>query len=526
MKYDVATEAALMERILTFRDLPLDFARFAYPWGEAGTPFAKWDDLFPWQAGELGALQDHCLALADVREQGLEPANETYRSATSSGRGPGKSALLAIIADWNASTHFGASTVVAANSENQLRNRVFPEFALWFGASINAHWWNIEGIRITPQAWLVETLARTPAEGGIGLDPKYWSVTGQMWSEENPSGFAGGRSSHGTAVLFDEAAGIPEGVWTVTDGFFASAMAYKIWIAMSQMRDNKGAFFDRFNHAQKKLGWRTRAMNVQGMQGVDQAWVRGMIDAYGEDSDQVRVEVMGLAPRTSEDQFIPAESVRLAMGNVLVPDLGEGLVMAVDPAPRGRTAIRFRQGRNARNCVGSDTALVLEGSDNLQIAEEVVRLDHKYRPQYVVIDFGMGTGVIDVLKRRHLNARMVEIKFGDMALDKKGEFGSRGAELWGLLRDWLPGGMIPQDDGTEKTLSGQMLNRGWKWSGREDGKKVMEDKAAMKARGVSSPDDADALALTLAVNPPRRDRTPYGGGVQIADGVGKLMGEG
>jgi len=519
LKSSITQESALIERVLTLKNSPLDFARYVYPWGEPGTPFEQWKEPRRWQIEELGRLQDHIQAVVKAREAGLVYP-ELYRAAFSSGRGPGKSALFGMIAHWHASTHFGAPTIVAANSESQLRGRTFPEFARWFGGSINAHWWLIEGLRISPLPWLAEAVSKSPQEGGLSVDSKYWYVAGQMWTEENPAAFAGVHNQHGVVVLFDEADGIPLPIWTNTEGFFTDDTPYRIWLAASQMRTNRGAFYDIFYDEKMKKGWHTRSMNVEGMEGVDQAWVAQMIDRYGIDSDQVRVEVRGLPPRTSEDQFIPADSVRLAMDNILVADYGEALVMGVDPAPRGRTAIRFRQGRNARDCVGPATALVLEGLDNFQIAEKVLELDNKYKPAHIVIDFGLGTGVIDVLKRRHLHGRVVEVKGGDMPADKKGEFGSRIAELWGKLRDWLPGAMIPRDDGTKGTLSHQMLNRGWKWSGREDGKKVMEDKETLKARGLMSPDDVDALALTLAVNPPRSDRMRGSSQVKIAEGVG------
>ena len=518
MKGTIAQESALIERILTFRDLPLDFARYVYPWGEAGTAFAGHPGPRRWQVEELGRLQDHLCDARKAAEAGLEYPI-VYKAAFSSGRGPGKSALFGIVAHWHASCHFGAPTIVAANSESQLRTRTFPEYARWFGGAINAHWWNIEGLRISPLPWIADAVARRKEEGGLGIDPKYWYVQGSMWTEENPSAFAGAHNSYGMIVQFDEADGIPLPIWVNTEGFFTDPTPYRVWMAASQMRTNKGAFYDLFYDEKMGKGWHTRQMNVEGMEGVDQAWVAQMIERYGADSDQVRVEVRGMPPRTSEDQFIPADYVRAAMDNVLVADYGEPLVAGVDPAPRGRTAIRFRQGRNARDCVGPATATVLEGYDNLQIAEKILELDHKFRPAAWCIDFGMGTGVIDVLKRRHLNGRLVEIKFGDTAIDKKGEFGSRGAELWGKLRDWLPGGMIPRDDGTKGTLSHQMLNRGWKWSGREDGKKIMEGKEDLKSRGLKSPDDVDALAATFAVNPPRSDRARTSRGPVIVDGV-------
>ena len=520
MRASPAQESQLIERILTFQDLPLDYARFIYPWGEKGTALERIKGLAPWQVEELGALQDHLCTLRRFRDDGLEPPEQVFRAAWSSGRGLYKSALLAIINQWHVSTHLGGQGIVAANSENQLRARIFPEFALWFGAALNSHWWNVEGMKITPQAWLTEPMRKLPEEGGLGLDPQFWGVYGQMWSEESPSSFAGGRSKYGTMVTFDEASGIPLPVWIVTDGFFAPAMDYKLWFVASQMRSNKGPFRDVFYDTQFGRGWHTRTMSAESM--PDQAaWAREMIERWGAESDHVRVEVRGLPPQTSEDQFVPEGNVRAARGNVLVPDYGEALIGGVDPAPRGRTAIRFRQGRNARDCAGPFTKIVLEGYDNMQIAERIIDLDHRLRPSTWCIDFGMGTGVIDILKRRRLNGRVVEVKFGDMPPKHDGaEFGSMGAYLWGKMRDWLPGGMIENDDPDDvKSLSAQLLNRGWKWSGREDGRKVLEAKMDMKARGVASPDDADALAVTFAVNPPRTDRAPRGGAARRVDGA-------
>ena len=519
MKLPIDQESALIERVLTFTDRPLDFARFMYPWGEEGTPFAAYPGPRPWQVDELGALQDHLCRCAEMRLAGLEPP-VFFPAAYSSGRGPGKSALFGMIAHWHASTHFGAPTIVAANSEAQLRSRTFPEFARWFGGSLNAHWWNIEGLSITPETWLTDGVKSTAPEGGLQIDPKYWYVKGQMWTEENPAAFAGAHNMYGMLVLFDEADGIPLPIWTNTYGFFTDPSPYRIWMAASQMRTNRGAFHDLFYDKQFGKDWRLRTMNTEGMEGVDQAQVRSMIERFGRESDQVRVEVMGLPPRTSETQFVPAENVKLAMDNKLMPDLGEPLIAGVDPAPRGRTAVRFRQGRNARDCVGPATATVLEGYDNLQIAEWILEADTKYRPEAWCIDFGMGTGVIDVLKRKGwIRSRIHEVKFGDMPPKSDKEFGSMGAYLWGKVRDWLPGGIVPRDDGSKGTLSHQLLNRGWAWSGREDNRKVMESKEDLKSRGLISPDDVDALAVTFAVNPPRTDKLPRGGMARRVEGA-------
>lgn len=518
-----AAEAQLMTDLLALRDDPVGFVAYAYPWGQPGTPFEKFSGPRPWQLEELSLIGEH------VRRQTFAEENElplqVWRAAYSSGRGPGKSALFGMLAHWHMSTRIGAPTIVAANTETQMRTKTFPEFAVWFGAAVNAHWFTIETLRITPAAWLLDLARRRPEQGGLGIDPKYWYVAAQNWNADQPDAFAGAHNPYGMMVLFDEASGIPAPVWDVTRGFFTEVNAYRFHFAASQMRSRKGRFFEIFNDPKIGAEWRARTISTRNMPGIDQSEIRASIETYGEDSDYVRVEIDGLPPQTADDQFISADAVRAAKQNAFPPDYGEPLILGVDPAPRGRTAWYFRQGRNARDACGPATRGAWLGYDNVQIAAEVEALDRKYQPDAICIDFGMGTGVIDILKRKPwIRRKLHEVKFGEAPHDKKGEFGSHAGELWGRVRDWLPGGMLPHDDGSRGTLSDQLLNRGWKWSGREEGRKVLEAKEDLRARGVASPDDADALACTFEVNPPRTDRQPRGAArTQVADGVSRSM---
>jgi hypothetical protein len=512
-----AHESEIFTQILALKDDPVGFAHYAYPWGRKGTPFEA--GLRRWQLEEIKALGDHTL------EQSFRAANDlplkVFKSAWSSGRGPGKSAALGITADWHMSAHIGSTTIVAANTETQLKSKTFSEYAVWFGAAINAHWFSIENMKIVPAPWLLELVKKLPEQGGLGIDPRYWYVAGQTWSEDNPNAFAGAHNPYGLLLQFDEAAGIHWKVHEVAEGFFTEQNPYRFWQMASQMRNRSGRFFEIFNDPQMGTGWRTRTLSTRGMENVDQVVVEDQIKRYGIDSDFVRVEIMGLPPRTSEDQFIPWDAVRAGQQNALAVDYGEPLILGVDPAPRGKTSWRFRQGRNARDACGPATHGSWYGKDNVQIAEAVLSLDQKFKPDAICVDFGMGTGVIDILKRKRTNGRLHEVKFGDGAhAGKDSEYATHAIELWAKVRDWLPGGMIEKDSGEKGSLSHQLTDRGWRWSLREEAKKILETKDDMQRRGVASPDDADALACTFEVNPPRNDQRKAGR-VYIADGVEK-----
>lgn len=519
MRGSLSHETEILTQCLSLAQDPVGFAFYAYPWNQPNTPFAGISGPRDWQLKELDEIGRHVRAQVDA--QSLDLPLELWRSAYASGRGPGKSALFGILAHWQASTHLGSTTIVTANTEAQLRSKTFPEFAKWFGSSINAHWWSIETMRIVPAGWLLDLVRKLPEEGGLGIEPKYWYVQGQTWSEENPHAFAGTHNPYGLALLFDEASGIHSSVWEVSEGFFTETNPWRFWLAASQLRVRSGRMFEIFDDPKIGKGWRTITLSTRSMDGIDQALIQSQIERYGADSDFVRVEIDGLPPRTSEDQFVPWDAVRAAQQNDLFRDDGEPLILGVDPAPRGKTAWRFRAGRNARDVCGPATFGHWLGRDNVQIADGILDLDAKYRPDAICIDFGMGTGVIDILKRKpHIRPKLHEVKFGDAAHNRDSEYATRAIELWGKVRDWLPGAMIEKDSGEKGTLSQQLTDRGWRWSGREDNKKILETKDDMQRRGVKSPDDADALACTFAVDLPRRANGGSYQQVRVAEGVG------
>ena len=65
--------------------------------------------------------------------------------------------------------------------------------------------------------------------------------------------------------------------------------------------------------------------------------------------------------------------------------------------------------------------------------------------------------------------------------------------MWGACKEWLPHGAIPADD---EKLALDLGSPGAHI--RPNSKLVIESKDAMQKRGLASPDDGDALALTFA----------------------------
>jgi hypothetical protein len=169
---------------------------------------------------------------------------------------------------------------------------------------------------------------------------------------------------------------------------------------------------------------------------------------------------------------------------------GNKLIIGVDVAisDRDRTAIIRRKGRCAYNLER------LSHLNTMEIAGRIKRIITEEKPEKVYIDcIGIGAGVVDRLNE--MGYDMVEgINVARSANDKE-RFKNLRAELWADMRDWLYQDMpvqIPDED----ELHGELCSLGFKEN--SSGQIQIESKDDLRARGLPSPDGADALCLTFA----------------------------
>ena len=112
---------------------------------------------------------------------------------------------------------------------------------------------------------------------------------------------------------------------------------------------------------------------------------------------------------------------------------------------------------------------------------------------------------------RYLQQPVTEVNFGGkadrltVAQEGKVVYFNKRAEMWGLMRDWLPGAVIDNDPELIADLTGVQYGFAMK-----DGRDAiqLERKEDMKKRGLASPDNGDALALTFAYPVAPSDHTP------------------
>ncbi len=188
-------------------------------------------------------------------------------------------------------------------------------------------------------------------------------------------------------------------------------------------------------------------------------------------------------------------------------------ILGVDVARQGddKSVIFRRQGLATWNPIS------MKGADSMIVAGRVAKEIDEWKPDAVFIDGsgGYGAGVIDRL--RQLGHRCTEVQFGGRALDDR--FSNKRSEIWWLMAEWLKcSGTIPNIPSLKLDLCAPTYTHA-----NAAGKMALEAKDHIKGRGLPSPDEGDALALTFSF-PVSPMAAQYVGtnGRKYGNGVGRL----
>lgn len=455
-------EDALIEDVAGFTQDPLGYVRYAFDWGHGD--LKSHAGPRKWQAEKLQQIGEH------LRSGSKEP----LQIAVASGHGIGKSALIAMIANWGLSTFEDCRIVVTANTENQLRTKTWPEISKWARLAINSHWWNITATSITAKDRSHE---------------RSWRADAHPWSEHNTEAFAGlHNQGKRIIVIYDEASAIADKIWEVTEGALTDEDTEILWIAFGNPTKNTGRFrecFGKFKHR-----WKTAQIDSRTVEGTNKAQLQKWEEDWGEDSDFFRVRARGEFPNAASGQFIPSDVVAIcrkykAEGYQTLPK-----ILSVDVARFGddQTVIGLRQGRRY-TILNTYRGLPVD-----QVAGRVSEYIDSERPAMTVVDGGgIGGGVIDVLRSRGYGRKLHEYNSGHKP-DDTAKYLNKRAECWGEMRAWLTASAEIPDD---PELGDDLTNPEYFFTAKNQIQ--LESKDDMKSRGLSSPDKGDNLAMTFAV---------------------------
>jgi hypothetical protein len=452
---------------------PYAFVMGAFPWGEEDTRLSGFPNgPEPWQKEILQMIKS-----------GLVNINQAIQLAVASGHGIGKTALVSWIILWAISTKPDSRGVVTANTETQLKTKTWAELGKWYHMFLAK-----EFFQLTATALFAKDTAHE----------RTWRIDMVPWSERNTEAFAGlHNKERRILVVFDEASAIPDIIWETTEGALTDANTEIIWCVFGNPTRNTGRFRECFPGQRHARAWKTKQVDSREVSLTNKAQIEAWINAYGEDSDFVRIRVRGVFPRTGEMEFISAEEVDGSAAREADSHPNDALVIGVDVARYGsaESVIWFRKGRDAR----SIPPIRLRGASTVELAGKVSECFHRYRIDGIFVDGGgVGGGVVDQLRALHIH--VFDINFGSKAESVGWAWGNEGeryankrAEMWGAMRQWLKSGAILANADLKAQLVGPTYTYNLK------NEILLEKKEDMMKRGLDSPDLADALALTFAM---------------------------
>jgi len=460
-------EIALIEDIASYEKDPYGWVLYAFKWGKEELEGYKGPDR--WQTEVLQYIRDQ-LQVGKLNAQGA--VNYVIQIAVASGNGPGKSALVAWIILWGLSTFEDTRGTVTANTETQLKTKTWAELSKWYRLCIIKHWFELTATAI------------------YAKDPEHertWRIDQVPWSEHKTEAFAGlHNKGKRILVIFDEASAIPDTIWEVTEGALTDTGTQILWLVFGNPTRNTGRFKECF--AKLRHRWKQWQLDIRKSILVNQQKVKEWIEDLGIDSDWVRVHVLGLFPKAGDLQFIPTDLAESARGKqieahkyVFAPK-----IIGVDMAWTGgdEVVIGIRQGLVYRKL-----QKFAKNDDDTVIAAAVAKWEDQEKADGVIIDLGYGTGVYSIGKS--MNRQWLLCSFGSKSSTPG--FANKRAEIWSKTKKWLEeGGCIPDEQQMVDDLTGPEAYPNLK------GEIVLESKKQMKDRGLASPSNADALALTFA----------------------------
>ena len=370
------------------------------------------------------------------QERALEAVGKHDRVSIRSGHGVGKTTLEAWLILWFLLTRKNCKVPVAANSQDQLRDTIWPEIAKWH--------------RQLPEP--LKANVDVQAERIVVVqDPEGAFAVRRTASKDNPEALQGFHAEH-LLFLIDEASGIPDIVFEVGMGALSTPGA-KVVMAGNPTRSS-GFFFD--THHSLRNRWHTMHVSCLDVPRA-QGHIEDVRAKYGEGSNAWRVRVLGEFPTADDETVIPLELVTSAVRRD-VSTLEYEPVWGIDVARFGddRTALAKRQANKLLEPIKHWTSTDLMATAG-KIKAEYDQTPYDMRPSDILIDvIGLGAGVYDRCRELGLPVRGINV--GEAASSRDNCMRLRD-ELWFKGREWFQDKScsMPQDDALIAELTGTHL---------------------------------------------------------------------
>ena len=415
------------------------------------------------------------------------------RVSIRSGHGTGKSTFMAWCVLWFLACYFPAKVPATAPTSHQLEDVLWSEIAKW-------HRVLKERVPV-----LGEQFEWSSGAFRMKTAPNESFSVARTSRPERPEALQGFHAEH-ILFLIDEASGVADNVFEVAEGALSTDGAFVV-MAANPTRQS-GYFFD--SHHKMRGAWAALHWNGEDSPRVSREYIANMKKKYGERSPVYKVRVLGEFVGAS-DGVISLELCESARIREVEAIHSARTIWGVDVARFGddSSALAKRKGN-----VQLEPVKEWWGKDTMQLAglikAEWDGTPEKQRPASINVDvIGIGAGVVDRLKEQGLpvvgvNVAEAEAVNADSPRNTKGEpvrqFNRLRDELWWKSREWLEAKDCKLCDDDE--LIAELTTP--TYTILSNGLIKVEGKPEMKARGVKSPNRADAWNNTFADLPAPR----------------------
>ena len=425
----------------------------------------------------------------DWQKAALTDLAENPKVAIKSGQGVGKTGLEAVALLWFLCCFPYPRVVATAPTKQQLYDVLWSEASKWMSRS--------------PLLSAVLKWTKTYIYM-IGNEKRWFAVARTATKPENMQGY------HEDNMLFivDEASGVADPILEAVLGTL-SGENNKLLMCGNPTRTT-GTFYDAFNS--DRALYQCHTVSAADSPRTNKDNIAALIRKYGKDSNVVLVRVFGEFPNQEDDVFIGLSLCEQCSNKLyeLPEDIRSPyIIFGVDVARFGDDeTVIYRNNRGKLNL-----AKHRRGQDLMKTVGDIVSLyrqtikefpDYKGRVYVNIDDTGLGGGVTDRLKEVKREEKLhrlfvipinaaerieTDTKAGKDAAE---HYNNLTTHIWATLRELLEQKQVEIEDDSE-TIA-QLSTR--KYFMASNGKLELESKKELNKRYVSSPDRADAIAMS------------------------------
>lgn len=400
----------------------------------------------------------------------------------------------------------------------------------WIAARLVCWWVATGGIAVTTadtyrqvRDILWRELRKAHARGGLpGHIPAVesrWEIAGSdafaigiKPEDYNPEGFQG---IHGRRVLvvMDEANGIGSDLWEAAKGLVVNEDSRIL--AIGNPHEPQGPFHE----ACRSKTWHVIHISVfdtpnfTGEPVPDKAqaelvspfWLEQRRAEGLEGTPWWQAKVLGQFPDTASNAVIPLAWVEQARARAHLPDAREWA--GLDVARFGSDDSALLEGSGN----GPETVTVVHGQDTMQVAGLGKAYLERRRGTLAIDVIGVGGGVVDRIREQHPPGQLIAVNVGESPDHDPDLLLNLRAQLWWDARRQLdpsaddPLSLIRLSETDYARLRAELTAPTYRMT--SSGKVQIEGKEELKARGLPSPDLADAFCLALYARSRARRRT-------------------